>query len=247
MGDSRVDALPRHAGPGYPRRNVQQRDRDRRVRSSPGYAGIKSGTKRAFRWTPLGGMRDLGILPGGSYSSGEAINALGQVTGYADAKDGHQHAFRWTRATACGTWARSAKPRAGETESMRWARSRACSPQRVAGHVRSGGPHAAACRIWAPLADRPPSLSQSTRQGKSPGVCLHEQQRLAGFPVDSRRRSEESGHAWWNEQLRKGGQRPGAGHRGRGHKEWEPSRVPVHRAEHPPVTATGSEEARVSI
>jgi len=39
-------------------------------------------------------MTDLGTL-GGTYSSGEAINALGQVTGQADAA-GAYHAFRWT-------------------------------------------------------------------------------------------------------------------------------------------------------
>jgi probable HAF family extracellular repeat protein len=38
----------------------------------------------AFMWTQFGGMRDLGILSGGTFSSAAAINDLGTVTGIAD-------------------------------------------------------------------------------------------------------------------------------------------------------------------
>jgi probable HAF family extracellular repeat protein len=46
----------------------------------------------------LGGMQDLGTLPGGTVSSAAAINDLGQVsgTGYTTAAFGLPHAFRWT-------------------------------------------------------------------------------------------------------------------------------------------------------
>ena len=40
-------------------------------------------------------MTDLGTL-GGTFSSGHAINAQGQVTGDADTAGGGTHAFRWT-------------------------------------------------------------------------------------------------------------------------------------------------------
>jgi probable HAF family extracellular repeat protein len=38
----------------------------------------------AFIWTQWGGMRDLGLLPGGTFSQAAAINDLGRVTGTAD-------------------------------------------------------------------------------------------------------------------------------------------------------------------
>ena len=40
-------------------------------------------------------IMDLGVLPGGTYSRGLAINNAGQVVGYADAADGNPHAFLW--------------------------------------------------------------------------------------------------------------------------------------------------------
>jgi probable HAF family extracellular repeat protein len=49
----------------------------------------------AFRWTPSGGMQDLGTL-GGENSYADAINDLGQVTGDAETADGSFHGFRWT-------------------------------------------------------------------------------------------------------------------------------------------------------
>src|SRR4051812_28169634 len=45
---------------------------------------------------PTGIMRDLGTLPGGTYSYVRAINESGQVVGSAGTADGEVHAFRWT-------------------------------------------------------------------------------------------------------------------------------------------------------
>ena len=43
-----------------------------------------------------GTMRDLGTLPGGTFSAGNAVNASGEVAGTATTGGGAQHAFRWT-------------------------------------------------------------------------------------------------------------------------------------------------------
>lgn len=51
----------------------------------------------AFLWTAKGGMRDLGILPGGDYSVALAINDAGQVVGTSNSQNG-MHGFLWTRA-----------------------------------------------------------------------------------------------------------------------------------------------------
>lgn len=52
--------------------------------------------RRAFRWTDVSGMQDLGTL-GGTYSSGEAISADSSVvTGYSQTAGGFERAFRWT-------------------------------------------------------------------------------------------------------------------------------------------------------
>ena len=51
---------------------------------------------RAFRWTQPTGMVDLGVLPGGSYSFGNAVSASGTaVVGSSSSSNGEQ-AFRWT-------------------------------------------------------------------------------------------------------------------------------------------------------
>jgi probable HAF family extracellular repeat protein len=50
----------------------------------------------AFLWTPTGGMQDLGLLPGGTYSAGLAVNGSDEVVGVADGTGFQQHAFFWT-------------------------------------------------------------------------------------------------------------------------------------------------------
>jgi len=62
---------------------------------------------RAFIWTKFGGTRDLGTLPGGTFSRATAINDLGLVVGNADSQpvicDGFLSqqfpGFVWSRAT----------------------------------------------------------------------------------------------------------------------------------------------------
>jgi probable HAF family extracellular repeat protein len=56
------------------------------------------GDARAFLWQKQGGMRDLGVLPGGDYSSAFAINSAGQVAGTSNTGT-TMHAFSWTAAT----------------------------------------------------------------------------------------------------------------------------------------------------
>src|SRR5579864_567172 len=49
----------------------------------------------AFFWQKQGGMRDLGTLPGGDYSSAFAINDSGIVVGTSNTSTS-THAFSWT-------------------------------------------------------------------------------------------------------------------------------------------------------
>lgn len=56
------------------------------------------GDAHAFLWQKQGGLRDLGVLPGGDYSSAFAINSAGEVAGTSNTGT-TMHAFRWTAAT----------------------------------------------------------------------------------------------------------------------------------------------------
>ncbi len=66
-----------------------------------GEADEEGGQYHAFLWTPtqpggtIGTMRDLGTLPGATYSSARDINDNGQVVGASDRGDGQTHAFLW--------------------------------------------------------------------------------------------------------------------------------------------------------
>ena len=54
-------------------------------------------TWHAYLYTPSGGMRDLGTLPGDAASAGVAVNDLGEVAGNSQTASGVSHAFLWTR------------------------------------------------------------------------------------------------------------------------------------------------------
>ena len=57
----------------------------------------------AFFWQKQGGIRDLGTLPGGDYSSAFAINASGVVVGTSNMSTS-THAFSWTPAEGSRPW-----------------------------------------------------------------------------------------------------------------------------------------------
>jgi len=65
------------------------------------------GSSHAFLWTQGGSdgvvgnleMRDLGTLPGGTYSEALAVNASGRVTGYSENASGIDRAFVWNSGT----------------------------------------------------------------------------------------------------------------------------------------------------
>jgi probable HAF family extracellular repeat protein len=62
-----------------------------------GTAAASSGNNEAFRWTPAGGMVDLGHLPGGNLSAANAVSADGSVVvGYSNSNLVGTEAFRWT-------------------------------------------------------------------------------------------------------------------------------------------------------
>ena len=66
-----------------------------------------SGSSHAFLWTQGGTngvvgnrqMRDLGTLPGGTYSDAYSVNASGRVTGYSENSQGVDRAFVWNSGT----------------------------------------------------------------------------------------------------------------------------------------------------
>lgn len=56
-------------------------------------------TTHAFLWSRETGMKDLGVLPGGTTSRATAINAAGQIAGVSSVATGANHAFRWSAET----------------------------------------------------------------------------------------------------------------------------------------------------
>src|SRR5258707_7339826 len=63
-----------------------------------GASGYPHGAEtHAFFWQKQGGIRDLGTLPGGDYSSAFAINDSGVVVGTSNTSTS-SHAFSWTPA-----------------------------------------------------------------------------------------------------------------------------------------------------
>lgn len=51
----------------------------------------------AFLWSKATGMRDLGTLPGGTFSVAFGLNDPGQAVGWSNNGQGAQHAFIWTQ------------------------------------------------------------------------------------------------------------------------------------------------------
>lgn len=64
-----------------------------------GYQRTDDGSYHAFIWDEANGARDLGTLPGGSWSGAYAVNNRGEVTGQATTATGDTHAFLWTAAS----------------------------------------------------------------------------------------------------------------------------------------------------
>ncbi|HSK43828.1 MAG TPA: HAF repeat-containing protein, partial [Candidatus Binatia bacterium] len=63
-----------------------------------GSSGYPHGAEtHAFFWQKQGGIRDLGTLPGGDYSSASAVNDSGVVVGTSNTSTS-THAFSWTLA-----------------------------------------------------------------------------------------------------------------------------------------------------
>jgi len=60
-----------------------------------GKAAIAGGAFHAFQWQN-GVMSDLGVLPGGTASTGEAVNASGTIVGYSTNSAGLNQAVSWT-------------------------------------------------------------------------------------------------------------------------------------------------------
>ncbi|MFB3827948.1 MAG: hypothetical protein ACE15B_14345 [Bryobacteraceae bacterium] len=59
-----------------------------------------TGQTHAFLWTPAGGIRDIGTLPGGTYSEAYAINIAGVAVGRSNLSGSpYMHAFAWRNGT----------------------------------------------------------------------------------------------------------------------------------------------------
>src|SRR5215831_18509787 len=64
-----------------------------------GTARTAQGIAHPFRWTPAGGMVDLGTFRDGQTAQATGVSSDGSVVvGYSDVADGSVHAFRWTSA-----------------------------------------------------------------------------------------------------------------------------------------------------
>ena len=53
-----------------------------------GSSGAADGSNHAFVWNKAQGIRDLGVLPGGTYSNATAINDAGVIVGISDVPQG---------------------------------------------------------------------------------------------------------------------------------------------------------------
>lgn len=63
--------------------------------------GVPLFAPRAFRWSAVDGMENLGAFTAGlaSFSTGDALNDAGLITGSSSTADFDRHAFAWTPAT----------------------------------------------------------------------------------------------------------------------------------------------------
>ncbi len=63
-----------------------------------GYSTLTGGSYRAVRWTPSGGLQNLGVVPGGLRSLGFGISGDGSIVTGMSVVSGGGHVFRWTAA-----------------------------------------------------------------------------------------------------------------------------------------------------
>jgi probable HAF family extracellular repeat protein len=95
-----LDGVGRHARPRHAGRRIGARLMMFPPTAPWWSAGLTTpkGMRRAFRWTALGGMQDLGTL-GGYGSEAYGVSADGSVVvGWAKNAAGQRRAFRWTAA-----------------------------------------------------------------------------------------------------------------------------------------------------
>ncbi|MGZ7008022.1 MAG: PxKF domain-containing protein, partial [Ilumatobacteraceae bacterium] len=60
------------------------------------WSKISGGATRAFSYTGVGGMQDLGTLTGGTYSEADGVNDNGLIVGRSTISGGATHAFSYT-------------------------------------------------------------------------------------------------------------------------------------------------------